>query len=293
MENKEISVIEALNQVQSWLNAGEYDKVIQGCQEILEIEPGNVRALSLLKQAEERRHAAIPPDPLASLEVAAAPIKASESSEPSERIQEFDEPEKLKLFLAMLIPAIIVVLLGGGIIWYLANNQREKTIDENLNGNDEIENDLKFLEDNDRRVSDMEKMLRVLEEYELENGAYPSTSQVEKAMLQSKIFDELPSDPRQGEIDKVGQVFGYIYSVYDGSAGENTVFILSALFEGSDGFGTPWAQGAPTKNYPDYRDYEKSNVSFIGGNEDEIEAAGKGLDLEDKEEKKGPKVKPQ
>ena len=78
-----------------------------------------------------------------------------------------------------LIPAIIVVLLGGGIIWYLANNQREKTIDENLNGNDEIENDLKFLEDNDRRVSDMEKMLQVLAAYELENGAYPSASQVD------------------------------------------------------------------------------------------------------------------
>lgn len=307
MENNEISVIEALNHVQSWLNAGEYDKVIQGCQEILEIEPGNSRALALLRKAEERRHESLTqnpaqdekPDPLASLQVEDNPLKPTDSTDSSDEATEkparegFDETEKRHLFLAMLIPAILVVVLGGGLIWFLANADREETIEDQLSDEDEqSEQDLSFLEDNDRRVSDMENILLVLEAYELKNGFYPSVSEVEKVLLESDLFEEIPSDPRQGDIDKVGKAFGYIYSVYDSSAGENTVFILSALFEGSDGFGTPWAQGAPIKNYPDYREYEQSNVTFIGGDEDEVEAAGKGLDLEEDEED-GPKVKPQ
>ena len=38
MNDRQISITEALNQTQSWLNAGEYEKVIQACQEILIIE---------------------------------------------------------------------------------------------------------------------------------------------------------------------------------------------------------------------------------------------------------------
>lgn len=297
MENNEISVIEALNHVQSWLNAGEYDKVIQGCQEILEIEPGNSRALALLRQAEMKRYESHTQteklDPLASLQVETAQEPTPEPmKEPlEERLQDdFDAKEKRNLFLAMLIPAILVVLLGGALIWFLANADREETIEDGLSGNEDTEDDLNFLADNDRRISDMEKMLLVLKTYEVENGFYPSVSEVEKVFLESDLFEELPSDPRQGDIDKAGEAFGYIYSVYDGSAGEDTVFILSALFEGNDGFGTPWAQGAPIRNYPDYREYEKSNVTFIGGDEDEVEAAGEGLNSEQK--KDGPKVKP-
>ena len=64
MENQEVSIIEALNQLQSWLNAGEYDKVVQGAQEVLGLEPGNQRALSLLKQAEETNNALMNSPPL-------------------------------------------------------------------------------------------------------------------------------------------------------------------------------------------------------------------------------------
>lgn len=305
-----MSVAQALNHVQSWLNAGEYDKVIQGCQEVLQIEPGNARALSLMRQAEERRHNEVmghspdthhspeasvpvespkeeesPTDPLASLQVEKQPeVFLPEEEDESEGI------EKRKLFLAMLVPAVLVVLLGGAAIWWMANRDREDTIEDNLTDEEEVE-DLSYLEQNDQRVEDMEKMIKVLEGYKLENGAYPSLSQVEAAFAESDEFEEIPSDPRQGEIDKAGQAFGYIYAIYDGIGGENSVYILSALFEDNSGFGTPWAQGAAIKNYPDYRDYEEENVTFIGGDEDEIEEAGKGLKDED-EDDSGPKVNP-
>ena len=55
MEN-EISITQALNKLQSWLNAGDYERVVQGSQEILNLEPGNARALALMRHATERRH---------------------------------------------------------------------------------------------------------------------------------------------------------------------------------------------------------------------------------------------
>lgn len=309
-----MSVAQALNHVQSWLNAGEYDKVIQGCQEVLQIEPGNARALSLMRQAEERRHNEVmghsphspdthdsanqkeptqeeesPVDPLASLQVEKRP-EEPEVFLPEEE-DESDYSEKRKLFLAMMIPAVVVVLLGGTAIWWMANRDREETIEDNLTDEEEVE-DLTYLEQNDQRVEDMEKMITAIEDYKVENGAYPSLSQVEGALTQSDEFEVIPSDPRQGEIDKAGQAFGYIYAVYDGIGGENSVYILSALFEDNSGFGTPWAQGATIKNYPDYRDYEEENVTFIGGDEDEIEEAGKGLKDEEEDDDSGPKVNP-
>lgn len=33
-ENTSISIAQALNHIQSWLNAGEFEKVVQGCVEI-------------------------------------------------------------------------------------------------------------------------------------------------------------------------------------------------------------------------------------------------------------------
>lgn len=307
MENNgEMSITQALNHVQSWLNAGEYDKVIQGCQEILQIEPGNTRALALMRKAEEMRHASVMKEetPMPKPE----PAPAEPAKDPLASLQVEDEPEitlpeienesyeKKKLFMAMLIPAVLVVLLGGGAIWWVSNREREAIIEDNLtDGGEEDEADLNYLDRNDERVKDMTMMVEAIEAYKLENGAYPSLSQIES------VFDEVPSDPRQGKIDKAGKAYGYMYAVYSGIGGENSVYVLSALFEDSKGFGTPWAQGAPIKNYPDYRDYEADHVTFIGGDEDEVEEPGKGLEdeeesdeaVEDRETPSdGPKVNP-
>lgn len=301
--NNEISIAQALNHIQSWLNAGEFDKVIQGCQEILQIEPGNARALALMKLAEERRNADVQGKPMPEPSPMPEPVQfeveeptpAPVPHDPMPHVQlppEEDEMEdhfeKRKLFLAMLIPAVLVVVLGGAAIWWLANRDREAEINDNLS--DETPADeLSYLEQNDERVQVIQKLVDAIEEYEEENGEYPSISKIESAIADNEEFDKIPSDPRQGEIDKAGKAFGYIYAVYDGTGGENSVYILSALFEDNRGFGTSWAEGAPIKNYPDFRDYEEDHVTFIGGDEDDVETVGKGPEDADED---GPKVNP-
>ncbi len=281
MENSEISVIEALNHVQSWLNAGEFDKVVQGCQEILMIEPGNQRALSLLKQAEEKRHLKHSPnkpadpapyDPLATLQVEKTPEEALKTQSASE-----NRYEKRKLFLAMLIPAVVVVFVGGATIWWVANRDRAQDIQANITSN--LPDDRSYLEENEERLNDLTVIATALDQYKSANGAYPSVDQLQAALVKSENISEVPSDPRQGEIDKAGKPFGYVYAVYSGIGGANSVYILSGLFEDSKGFGYAWTKGAPVKNYSDYRNYEQANVTFIGGDEDAvteaIENAGK------------------
>src|SRR3989338_1488402 len=298
MENQEVSIIEALNQLQSWLNAGEYDKVVQGAQEVLGLEPGNQRALSLLKQAEEKRHAeataehpepAIPYDPLTELQVEHAERSVAHTDEHEA------QSEKRKLFLAMLVPAIVVVIVGGSVIWWLANREREDTIANKLTGN--LPEDLTYLEGNEQRLDELTTIAETVEAYKVMNGAYPSVSQLDSALVDSAYFEEVPSDPRQGEIDKTGKPFGYIYAVYNGIGGENSVYVLSALFEDSKGFGYAWSKGAPIKNYPDFRDYEEENITFItpdtperseGALKEEEDTA-----VELQEEPSGPKVTPE
>ena len=295
MENSEVSVIEALNQLQSWLNAGEYDKVVQGAQEVLGLEPGNQRALSLLKQAEEKRHPepALPYDPLTELQVEHAEYAEPEAERTTNEHEA--QSEKRKLFLAMLVPAIVVVIVGGSVIWWLANREREDTIANKLTGN--LPEDLTYLEGNEQRLDELTTIAETVEAYKVMNGAYPSVSQLDSALVDSAYFEEVPSDPRQGEIDKTGKPFGYIYAVYNGIGGENSVYVLSALFEDSKGFGYAWSKGAPIKNYPDFRDYEEENITFItpdtperseGALKEEEDTA-----VELQEEPSGPKVNPE
>lgn len=306
MEDSQISVIEALNHVQSWLNAGEYDKVIQGCQEILQIEPGNQRALALMKQAEEKRHETQVPtaqespvaptfDPLAKLQVEKTPEEAMNVQSAND-----ERSEKRKLFLAMMIPAIIVVIVGGAAIWWLANRDREQVIQDGITP--DVIDDTSYLDENDQRLTDLTIMATVLEKYKIANGTYPSVDQLQSALVKDETIEKVPVDPKQGELDKAGKPFGYVYAVYSGMGGENSVYVLSGLFEDSKGFGYAWTQGAPIRNYPDYRDYREENITFVGGDEDAvteaIENGGKAADSEDSGDgtadgaDNGPKVNP-
>ncbi len=287
MDDREISVTEALNQTQSWLNAGEYEKTIQASQEILAIEPGNQRALALLKQAEERRHSAsiqeekpqtapepeqdpeqLAPEPTPTPEEKPKPdplanLLEEENTEMLDRnTLNSSDSEKKKLFLAMLIPAILVVLVGGAIIWILSNKQRDAEIDKTASGT-VIEQDLTYIENNEERVEDLIQMSEILEEYKTKNGVYPSVQQISSIFLADEDVNELPQDPRHGEIDKSGKAFVYVYAVYNGSAGPNSEYVISALFEDARGFGTPWTRGINLNDHGDFRDTDLSNVGLI------------------------------
>jgi hypothetical protein len=307
MDNNEISVTQALNHVQSWLNAEEYDKVIQGCQEILEIEPGNPRALSLMKQAEERRHLAnraaasespkeevVTPenDPLAELQVEASDDTETQETSTEEtetvldRRKRHHRHDKRKNFLAMLIPAILVVLIGGAVIWALSNRDRQATIDELIDQNEEHD----YQANNEERVSTLSDMAKIIESYKEENGAYPSAKQLESALLKTSNWDEIPYDPMHGEFDVNGQVFGYMYAVYNTEVGRNQYFLLSALFEDSKGNGYAWAYGDREYNFEDYRDVNADHVTFVGEDVD-VEIVINPSDVEIEADEDGPKVK--
>lgn len=283
MNNGEISVTQALNQVQSWLNAGEFEKVIQGCQEILMLEPGNQRALALMKQAQERRNEseenteapkAPTEDPLANLEVEerteeAPKPKPAPMPEPKARPSQdhLGGPiEKRKLFLALTVPAALVVLIGGAIIWVLANKKRSEQIETAANTEEvveeqiqeEPEEDLSHLAENEERVTVLTNLGKIIEDFKDEEERFPRVSELEDLIEDSRFFDELPADPRQGEQDRSKEDFGYVYAYYD------EFYVISALFEDSRGKGYPWSRGASPKHFPDFRDWDEKHVFLIG-----------------------------
>jgi len=296
MDNGEISVTQALNSIQSWLNADEFDKVIQGTQEILQIEPGNQRALSLLKQAQEGTHkiqkqnfkpesthkpeATPTPKPLVTPEPAKTEEKIPDLQdqdplanlkvetdhdifEPKKARRKPTKGERKKLFLAMFIPAVLVVLIGGSVIWYINNRDREEIIEDIVT--DEIsERSTDYLKQNETRVGDLTEMANILNAYKAENGLYPELEQVESVIISNESYSVIPSDPRHGEFDKSGKVFGYMYALYETGGGASNAYILSAMFEDSRGFAYAWTQGASTKNYEDYRDLNESHVILLG-----------------------------
>lgn len=270
MDDNAISISQALNQLQSWLNAGEFEKVVQGCAEILELEPGNQRALALMKLAEERRHSSAMPaampaptptvDPLAHLQVENTPSRFEHDSH-----REEPSGEKRTFFLAMLLPAILVVLIGGSLIWYFADQKQSDLLTDNTQTDvTQTPASTDYLKQNDTRIEDMTKIKQILDAYKVAHGSYPALSQIEAVLVQSDGFVKVPVDPRQGELDKAGKAFGYVYAVYDSFGKANQAYVLSDLFEDSKGFGYPWTSGSPSKNYPDYRTVDGTHAIFIG-----------------------------
>lgn len=284
MNESGITITQALNQIQSWLNAGELEKVIQGCEEILEFEAGNQRALALLKQAKERQleklqaeaspaaeaqAPAMPEeDPLKSLEVEeSTPEEGPKLNEASGFVNDpyvyrRQEHSKKRLFAAMAVPALLVIVIGGGIILNMARQQQDDLIEDASTVAETSE--LSYLAANEERLSTMNTIKRVLETYRAEEGRYPAQSQIEGVLLNSELFDKLPLDPRHAEFDKKGKVFGYVYAVYPTIEGENTAYVLSTLFEDKKGFGYAWTLGAEPENYSDYRNLDAENVDLIG-----------------------------
>lgn len=298
MDNNEITITQALNHLQSWLNAGEFDKVLQGAKEILELEPENQRALALMRIAAERAESEagggigsdlapapvsqtspaepvtpttppqqqVPPtispissipqsDPLiASLQVEDAP------SQLNRRIDAMNR-EKISHLLAMMIPALIVVVIGGSLIWFLSNRNNQNAISDIED--QEPTPSKEYLQQNEERVLNLVKIAEVLEKYKKENGVYPSVREVDDILKESGFWTGVPTDPRNGEKDNAGNVFGYIYAVYDSHEGPNTDYIISAIFEDGKGYAYPWSRGTSTNAHPDYRNLDASNVHMI------------------------------
>lgn len=298
MDNEEVTITQALNQIQSWLNAGNFEMVIQGCKEILSLEPSNQRALALMKKAMEATAAPTMPAesvPAAPLEVAPPepepepvvtptpiitpvekipskdPLIASlsptpQTDSPSPRVDALKK-EKLVHLLAMIIPAILVVAIGSGVIWNLSNKQNAEIIKDAAEQN-KPQGPKEYLAQNEERVKVLTQIAQVLEAFKEENGRYPAVSQIDEAL--KNALGSIPTDPKQGRNDKSGKFYGYVYAVYN----SNTEYIISAIFEDSKGFAYPWSKGANISEHPEYRDLSFENVYLISGD-------GKGTEPEE------------
>lgn len=268
MDQGEISITQALNQLQSWLNAKEYEKVIQGCREILEMDPSNIRATALLRQAMEGSQAAAAPqpepapalDPLTDLQVEQPQPQPAPTPAPTPDLDMFEnklpsKKDSVKLFLATLIPALIVVLVGGFFITRFLLQDRNETIVENQTPVTPANTE--YLGQNETRVQDLVKMEGLIEDFKQKNGAYPSVEQAKELLSTFK-------DPKHGSFDKAGRPYGYAYAVYATLEGPNTAYIVSSLFEDSQGFGNLWSRGEEVSRFDGYRDLESSNVLLLG-----------------------------
>lgn len=275
----------ALGMLRQWLENKEYDKVIRGSREILLRAPDNQEALDLLKKAEEMKHSQVSSpdmDPLKNLQI-------EEEKKPSEfpnmnawdneEASEDELPKSTRrgvLFLATVIPMLIVIGVGGAMLWLYKDSQEsdEKEAIEEITDKGQKDAESKaseaYLEENEERIEMMNEMAEILEDYHEENGAYPGISQVESILMDQANWEEFPLDPKQDEVDRTGKAFGYVYAVYESPDGEeNAEYILSALFEDSDGYGYAWSQGSSSRNYEDFRDLELQNVLLLGSEEND------------------------
>jgi hypothetical protein len=368
-----ISITQALNKLQSWLNNKDYEKVLQGAQEILDMEPGNKRALALMKMAEQKRHedetqnlqtqvketvtptptpapaetpqapvtspvtevpaaqtatsqtpaetpsetptpaptpttevvAATPaPAPKKALEVTysgPAPIsplidinkkdklKPEAKPEPvpetppapaeSEGMsttvpssdglttdetpqREKDANQKKKHFFIMILTAILVVLIGGMLMWFVGSQQTQDTINEII---ELPEQELTRVEQNEVRTENLSQIKSLILHYEAQNGTFPSPAQVSSVIENSGAFETIPEDPRQGEKDTNDEWFTTVYAHYEED--NAALFILSTLLEDNDGKGLTWiesSQEVDVEDYPDFRDLFSDHTSIIG-----------------------------
>ncbi len=289
MDEPLVPVSLALNQVQSWLNAGETEKAIQGCQEILTTEPGNMRAPALLRLAYEQAAPApqavqAAEEPIVTPATPANPTSGASLEDDFGDLFEKPEFEKPKwngqLAWAILIPAVLTIVVGGIISMKASENA---AVDVQ---NPPVLESHDHLQENEQRMDDLKKINDVIEAFYSENGAYPAQSQLQTLLSADATLKDL-KDPRQGSKEKSGGIYVYLYRVYQTAEGPNTAYALTALFENSQGFGTQWGYGNGLENSEDARDLKFASVI---GPELEEEAQ---LPPASEPRPDGPKVKPQ
>jgi hypothetical protein len=302
MDEPAVPVSLALNQVQSWLNAGETEKAIQGCQEVLNMEPGNTRALVLLRQAYDLAATQKPQvtpmnpiessgDPLQALQVEEKPAETAPTQAPAapqapvltEEDDLFEAPKiNFQLIAAILIPAVIA--LGVAAIFALKILEKKGPV---VDGHTLILESSDHLEANETRVKDLQALNTAIENFYNENEAYPTSTQLEELIQADSKLKKL-EDPRHGDIDKAGETYAYIYRVYQTAEGPNSAYALTALFEDSQGFGTEWGYGNGLDASENPRDLKFAVV--IGP---ELTKTDEKKPTETEARPDGPKVKPQ
>ncbi|EKD48058.1 MAG: hypothetical protein ACD_65C00139G0002 [uncultured bacterium] len=227
------TIQDAITQIKEWQAQGKKDDAITGCKEVLEIDPTNQSAKTILAELETPK-----------LEETIISTETPIAKKPSHGIL-------LNLIAIILIAAII----GGGVFIYfkIFGNKIEKTAPEKEPVTEEqpkeevSETEIR----NNQRLADLQIIEESVEKYFEENSSYPDTNE-----LVALLGDEMPYDPMDGQTDSAGNVFAYSYAGYE------TEYILAGLFE-EETENTILTTGASVNDHPDYRDEASENVIFI------------------------------
>lgn len=301
MEENTNALENALKQIQAWFVNGEFEKVKQGCEEILQLSPNNSIAQDLLQKSKEA-HSTIgqavhapeippltetftepePPMPLTIPEPEppmpepviipepngqAIPMPAA-SEEPN--IEEHSRPHSLIVNLVILGVLIILGIVGVYAYQAIKGTPEENTTTvtpptEETVVNDNTDGKGETTEDNTDSINAEERNnQRLLDLTSVENALIYYYDAHKKYPLASEINIFLIDE---GFIEAMPvpptDNETYFYAVYDTDLGPAQAYILSGNFENEDGTFAPWSTGASSLNYPDYQDITLDNVTIL------------------------------
>jgi len=290
----------ALKQIQSWFVSGDFEKVKQGCEEILHVSPHNSIAQDLLVKAEEKlgKNTTTPtfePSPIPSHEMPteAIPGMASSSNDidddliasptgaiPPEEMEDIEIQEEKKphtLFINLGILAGLFVLGIGLVYGYNAFFKEESTTDDSVTDEtvtDETTPDETVTDETtpDETVTDETSTIDTASTRNEKRLA--NLEAIEKALIE--YYDTNKQYPTADTVNTVlveqefltelptpleGDV--YTYAVYENTLGPNQDYILSAPFENDDKTIGTWTTGGNRFEHTDYNNLSQLNVTIL------------------------------
>ncbi len=284
----------ALRQIQTWFVNGDFEKVKQGCREVLSIAPNNSIAQDLLNRASQSELSLSPtpvPEPTPPSEpileeppmpemISKLDLTPPSSEPPTPAISPHDEHDlhhthSLAINIAILVGIVVVGILGiyGYNAFLKGDDETPPVQEENAEEQPVDEDETVIVPEepsetpapdlttwqgrNEQRSEDLSKLEQALILYFDEFKKYPNTDEI------STVLAALPTPPNDGE--------AYVYAVYGNDIGADQVFVLSAEFEQENGEKTVWSTGGSPNEYPDYRDVAAPHVTIIHPNMTELD----------------------
>ncbi|MFA5843043.1 MAG: hypothetical protein WC882_05270 [Candidatus Gracilibacteria bacterium] len=292
----------ALKQIQNWFVSGDFEKVKQGCEEILHVAPNNSIAQDLLKKADEKlgkttEMSTSEPSPIPSHEmpIESIPgmppddidddlISSPTGAVPPEEMQDLEDLEKKNpstLFINLLILAGLFIL-GIGLVYGYETfiKDSDQPVVENTT-TDESTDESTIDETIIDQTTPDEIITDETPPTETENTATTRNEKrlidletIEKALIE--YYDANKQYPTADTINTVLVEQGflselplplkkdiYTYAVYENTLGPNQDYILSAPFENDDKTIGSWTTGGNRFEHADYNDLSQPNVTIL------------------------------
>lgn len=300
----------ALRQIQAWFVNGDFEKVKQGCREVLTIAPNNSIAQDLLKRAEQSE-APAPQPPVSAPSPAPAPPAFVPTTPPSpapepileeppmpEMVSNIDltppsiepltpaptqdnihHPHSLAINIAILVGIVVVGILGiYGYNAFIKGGDETPPAQEE-NAEEQLTDEEVLPAEGSNEIPSGEPIAPSpdLTTWQGRNEKRSKDlSELEQALI--LYFAEFKKYPNTDEIGMLAELptppsdgEAYVYAVYSNDIGADQVFVLSAEFEQENGEKTVWSTGGSPNEYPDYRDVAAPHVTSINPNMTEIE----------------------